>query len=113
MAIGHVVRYAALTAATITALTLAAASPAYADAPPTGPFGGGLYQVGVDIAPGTYKTTGPNEDDIVKLCIWQRKANDSGDFSAIKASGMTEGRNSVTIRNGEWVELTGCTWTHQ
>jgi hypothetical protein len=102
------------TAAVFAAAALIATSgTAWADAPPTGPFTGGLYEVGVDMAPGTYKTAGPEDSDLVKLCIWQRKSNDSGDFSAIKASGMTAGRNSVTVHAGEYVELTGCTWTRQ
>lgn len=76
-----------------------------------GEYGPGLYLVGTDIPAGTYHTDGPTSDDVVKLCIWQRKSNDSGEMSSIKASNMTTGPNTVTARAGEYLQLTGCRWS--
>lgn len=92
----------------------APAQTAQAEAPPpaqTGPatsMGNGTYQVGVDVQPGQYKTAGP-EGDIP--CYWARRKDDSGSFEAIIANGTPEGPSSLTINQGEFVELSGgCTW---
>jgi hypothetical protein len=92
--------------------TVASTSPA-TPAAGGGEYGAGLYLVGTDIPAGTYHTDGPTSDDIVKLCIWQRKSNDSGDMSSIKASNMTAGANTVTAQAGEYLQLTGCRWTRR
>lgn len=91
------------------ALTLGLVPLAHADPPPS--FGSGLYLVGTDIPAGTYHTNGPDDADIMKLCIWQRKKDDSGSFASIKSSNMVGGPNTVTAQNGEYLQLTGCTWT--
>jgi len=90
--------------------TVSSSSPTAAT---SGEYGAGLYLVGTDIPAGTYHTDGPTSDDIVKLCIWQRKSNDSGDMSSIKASNMTAGANTVTAQTGEYLQLTGCRWTRR
>jgi hypothetical protein len=103
---------------TVTAPALApaqgsTAAPA-ATPPPQQPAGpatrldSGTYQVGVDVQPGQYKTTGPASD---LPCYWARLKNDSGEFDAIIANGSPEGPSSVTINPGEFLELSGdCTW---
>lgn len=82
---------------------------------PSGPDTGmssGVYQVGVDVRPGRYKTPGPAPDAIIDLCYWARLTDDSGEFDAIIANGMLEGPGSLTINDGEFVDLSGdCTWT--
>lgn len=78
-----------------------------------GEYGTGMYLVGTDIPAGTYHTNGPTSDDVMKLCIWQRKSNASGDSSAVKASNMVAGANEVTAQNGEYLQLTGCKWTRR
>lgn len=81
---------------------------------PSGPaasFGDGTHQVGVDIAPGRYKTVGPDLDDSWPSCYWARLKNDSGQFSAIIANGNTQGPASLTVKAGEFVEVSGgCQW---
>lgn len=73
---------------------------------------GGVYEVGVDVQPGQYKTPGPPEDDLVGSCYWARLKDDSGSFDALIANGNLEGPGSVTIKAGEFFEATGeCTWT--
>lgn len=89
--------------------------PAPAAANPPGPartMDGGVYQVGVDVRAGRYKTPGPPADDSNGWCYWARHADDSGAIESIIANGNTEGPGSVTVRRGEFVEVTGgCTWT--
>ena len=71
----------------------------------------GTYQVGVDVDPGRYKTAGPPKDSILEMCTWSRNKNDSGEFNAIIANGLTQGPGSITIKDKEFVELSGdCVW---
>lgn len=100
--------------------TPAAGAPANAAEPqapakPAGPareMTGGVYQVGVDVQAGRYKTPGPPADDLVGLCYWARLKDDTGDFESIISNGNVQGPGSVTVKKGEFVELTGaCTWT--
>jgi transcriptional regulator with XRE-family HTH domain len=45
-------------------------------------------------------------------CYRARRKDDSGDLEAIISNGMVDGPSSVTINDGEFLELTGdCTWT--
>lgn len=72
----------------------------------------GTYEVGTDIAPGQYKTAGPDKSDIIPNCYYARLKNDSGEFSAIIANGNLQGPGSVTVKKGEYLQLMGgCTWT--
>jgi hypothetical protein len=101
------------TTVTVTAPAADAAAPVENPRPaPAGPattMGGGVYQVGIDVLAGQYKTTG-SENGIG--CYWARLKNDSGEFDAIIANGNVDGPGSVTINDGEFVDLTGdCTWT--
>ncbi len=80
--------------------------------PPPGPaatIGNGVYEVGVDVAPGRYKTDGPSGP--MGMCYWARNRNDSGEFEALITNGIVEGPGSLTINAGEFVEISGeCTW---
>lgn len=78
-----------------------------APAGPAATMGSGTYQVGVDIQPGQYKTDGPKD----LPCYWARRKDDSGAFESIIANGNLDGPGSVTINQGEFIELSGdCTW---
>ncbi|WP_154814591.1 hypothetical protein [Actinophytocola xinjiangensis] len=92
-----------------------ASAPANESAAPAGPattITSGMYEVGVDVQAGQYKTPGPPEDDIIGACYWARHKDDSGAMESILANGNLEGPGSVTINAGEFFEATGeCTWT--
>lgn len=97
----------------------AAVAPAPAPAPaaasgPSASFSDGTYHVGVDIAPGRYKTAGPSADAIFKDCYWERTKDDSGEFGSIISNGNAQGPGYVTVKNGEFFQTAGgCTWTKQ
>lgn len=72
----------------------------------------GTYQVGRDVLAGRYRTPGPPADSAYPSCYWARNKNDSGEGSAIIANGITAGPGSVTVKTGEFFQVTGdCTWT--
>ncbi|TDW94833.1 hypothetical protein EV137_2156 [Kribbella pratensis] len=54
--------------------------------------GDGTYEVGVDIKPGKYKTTGGEG------CYWARLKNLDGDLDAILANNLSDGPQTVTIK---------------
>ncbi|WP_460397783.1 hypothetical protein [Actinophytocola sediminis] len=94
-------------------------APAPAVAPeqtPSGPdttMSDGMYQVGVDVAPGRYKTTGPDDSSDFAHCYWARTTDDSGELRSIIANSLLQGPGSVTVNAGEFIELNGgCTWTN-
>lgn len=74
-------------------------------APPVA-FSDGMYLVGTDIKPGEYKTTGPASGDV---CYWAR-LGDSGGANII-ANNLTEGPTRVTAVRGEYLEISGCSFT--
>ena len=83
--------------------------------PPAGPktsFGDGIWEVNVDIAPGKYKTTVP-QDSI--NCYWERMKNTSGDFESIIANDNHGPGQPVTItiaKTDGAFKSNGCgTWT--
>jgi hypothetical protein len=82
---------------------------------PEGPatsFGPGVYLVGEDIKPGTYKTPGPDEDSFSGGCSWSRNKDDSGEFDAIISNDFVQGPTRVTVKKGEVFETNGCQdWT--
>lgn len=79
----------------------------------TGPateMGDGTYQVGVDVVAGRYKTDGPPPGGI-GICYWARNSDDSGNFEAILANEVLQGPGSVTVNDGEFIEMSGgCHW---
>ena len=76
-------------------------------AQPSTQIGDGEWRVGIDIAPGTYLTTGADS------CYWQRSSGFSGTFNDILANDNPRGQAVVTIlpsdvgftskRCGTWV----------
>ncbi|TQF69120.1 hypothetical protein FK531_10135 [Rhodococcus spelaei] len=54
--------------------------------------GDGIFLVGKDINPGTYRNSGTNG------CYWQRSSGTSGDFDEILANGNENGPAVVTIQ---------------
>ncbi|MEU5701959.1 hypothetical protein [Streptomyces aurantiacus] len=66
---------------------------------------GGMHRVGVDIAPGTYRSTG-NTDD---LCYWERTKDASHSLESILANNNVSGSAVVTIAAGDaYFKTSGC-----
>ncbi|MEU9468223.1 hypothetical protein AB0D78_16510 [Streptomyces avermitilis] len=66
---------------------------------------GGMYRVGVDIAPGTYRSTG-NTDD---LCYWERAKDALHSIESIRANNNVTGSAVVTISASDaYFKTTGC-----
>jgi hypothetical protein len=73
-------------------------------------FSDGMYLVGTDIKAGSYKTSGPVSP--VKMGYWARMRNDSGEFSAVIANSIINGPARVSVKAGEYLEVTGgAVWT--
>jgi hypothetical protein len=62
---------------------------------PTAPFGDGTWQVAIDIAPGTWRSTGGT------TCYWQRMRGFSGTFTDIIANDNTGPSTIVEIGAGD------------
>ncbi|MET9445558.1 hypothetical protein [Streptomyces cinerochromogenes] len=56
--------------------------------------GDGEYQVGSDVKPGTYRTTG-NTDD---MCYWERAKDASGELDSMLANDNVSGTSYVTVK---------------
>jgi hypothetical protein len=69
-------------------------------------FTDGIYEVGLEIKPGTYKTDGSTEGE----CYYARLSSD--DPSDIIANNLTKGRQTVRVRTTDkFIEFNGgCTW---
>ncbi|WP_406366285.1 hypothetical protein [Streptomyces sp. NBC_00645] len=66
---------------------------------------GGMYRVGADIAPGTYKSSG-NADD---SCYWERDKDASHSMNSIVANNNVSGTAVVTIGAGDaYFKTAGC-----
>ncbi|MGX1131187.1 hypothetical protein RKD49_003377 [Streptomyces glaucescens] len=66
---------------------------------------GGMYRVGVDIAPGTYKSTG-NTDD---MCYWERSKDSEHSLDSIIANNNVSGSAVVTISASDaYFKTSGC-----
>jgi hypothetical protein len=73
-------------------------------------FGEGKFVVGADIAPGTYRTTGPSG----RLdCYWERLKRTSGATDSIIANNLGQGPATVTIaaNDGAFQTRWCSTWT--
>jgi hypothetical protein len=67
---------------------------------------GGMYRVGVDIAPGTYKSTGNTADD---NCYWERTKDATHSSESVKANDNVTGTGIVTISAQDaYFTTTGC-----
>ncbi|GAA2454108.1 hypothetical protein [Streptomyces macrosporus] len=73
--------------------------------PATGFSGTGEYLVGEDIAPGTYKTEGPEDE---WGCYWERAKDSSGEFDSIITNNNLQGPGRVTVAKGEVFKTNGC-----
>ena len=71
----------------------------------------GMYLVGRDIAPGTYK--GKAGDDILNSCNWSRLAGASGDSQDLIAIDITTGQFYVTVEPTDYALSTACELTLQ
>jgi hypothetical protein len=81
-------------------------------AAPTGPlttFGDGVWEVGVDIAPGKYKTTGTDSYG----CYYARLQHNDGTVEDIISNGFGQGPVTVTVKPTDgYFETSGCVdWT--
>ncbi|WP_416966041.1 hypothetical protein [Streptomyces sp. Agncl-13] len=66
---------------------------------------GGMFKVGVDIAPGTYRSTG-NTDD---MCYWERAKDAEHGLDSILANDNVTGTAVVTISAKDaYFKTTGC-----
>ena len=70
-------------------------------------FGSGMYLVGSDIQPGTYRSGGGD------FCYWERLSGTGGSFSEIIANDISDGPSIVTISPTDVAfDSSGCgTWT--
>lgn len=92
--------------------TAAPAAPTATAAPvSSASFSDGMYEVGTDIAPGKYKTTGQGS---IGLCAWASYTDSSRDFEKLVDGANSTGQMYLTVRNGHFLEVAGgCTWTKQ
>ena len=68
-------------------------------ASPTSPFGRGTFQVGPEVAPGTWRSSGPAPDD---SCYWERLSGFGGGIDDIIANDNQDvGPVTVTIAPGD------------
>ncbi|WP_371330039.1 hypothetical protein [Streptomyces sp. TP-A0356] len=66
---------------------------------------GGMYRVGVDIAPGTYRSTGNSGD----LCYWERAKDALHSVESVSANDNVSGSAVVTISAGDaYFKTVGC-----
>jgi hypothetical protein len=72
---------------------------------PAPTYGDGTYEVGSEIQPGTYRTSGGE-------CYWERLKGFSGEFEDIIANGNISGPSRMTIRSSDkGVTFSGgCEW---
>lgn len=79
--------------------------------PPKPAVNDGTYEVGVDIKPGVYRTSGRSEDDLGIGCSWERESNLSGSLDAIIANDDIDGPSIIQVHRGEYLKLSGgCNW---
>lgn len=69
-------------------------------------FGEGVYLVGESMPPGVYTTTGGLDE-----CYWARLKNQDGSPGAIIDNHLAKGPSRFTAKNGEFVEISRCTFT--
>jgi hypothetical protein len=82
-------------------------SPLPASGPQSTRFGDGAYAVGVDIAPGTYTTSGGGS------CYWERESDLTGGIGSIIVNSNATGETTVSIDpSDKGFKTQGCgTWT--
>lgn len=74
--------------------------------PPPGPvseFADGLFEVGVDVLPGTYRTDGPNGSN-AGGCYWSR----TGPRGDVLDNGVLNKPGTLAVQKGERIDSAGC-----
>ena len=66
----------------------------------------GIYLVGRDISPGTYR--GEAGTDVLDSCYWARLSGVSGEFSDLIANDNAVGQYFVSIQDSDYAFATGC-----
>jgi hypothetical protein len=90
--------------------TPAVAAPAAAPTTPPGTFGPGTYQVGSDIPPGNYRSTGPDGSNAVG-CYYARLKHNDGAAGDIIANNISKGQSLLTIKASDgYVSISGCSF---
>lgn len=69
-------------------------------------IGPGMYEVGVDVKAGKYKTSGPNGSNPVG-CYYAWKSS-SGSDADIVDNNIVKGQSVVTLRDGQFFEISSC-----
>ncbi|WP_156819359.1 hypothetical protein [Pseudonocardia sp. HH130630-07] len=78
---------------------------------PEGALTDGIYEVGVDIEAGTYRTDGPDRSTLLPNCYYERARDASGTLDAVIANKNMNGPGIVTVEDGEIVRFSGaCAW---
>ncbi|WP_156934829.1 thermonuclease family protein [Pseudonocardia spinosispora] len=78
--------------------------------PPAKAISDGTYVVGTDIEAGTYRTAGPDETALIKMCSWSRRKDTSGEIGSVIATNIAQGPTTVTIKPTDRAfESRGCT----
>jgi hypothetical protein len=74
--------------------------------------GDGIFGVGTELQPGTYRTAGPSPAAFDN-CYWERSRDNSGEQRAVIAEGLVSGPVTVTIKRTDGAfKSSGCeTWT--
>ncbi len=86
-------------------ITITAPAPAPAPSGPRTAFGAGVWEVGVDVAAGKYKSTGTDDYG----CYYARLARNDGTLADIITNGFTQGPATVTILETDgYFETSGC-----
>lgn len=81
---------------------------------PADTFGDGQFVVGVDIAPGRYRSATVDQDSLMPMCSYKRLKNFDGDLKSIIAINIVQKGNAiVTIKATDaGFESQGCvSWT--
>ncbi|HEY2195778.1 MAG TPA: DUF4190 domain-containing protein [Actinomycetospora sp.] len=76
-------------------------------APDPNTFTAGTYEVGTEIQPGTYKTTGSS------YCYYERDKNLDGEIGSIIDNDIVQGQGVMQVKSSDkYIKFSGtCTWT--
>lgn len=104
-ALGLDVQWDSATSTVILSSSSAPSSPSSPSTPSSTQISEGTYIVGTDIPAGTYKLTCTNDFG----AYWERCSDASGEFDSIIANEAFYATAYVTVNNGEYLTITGCT----
>ena len=96
---------------TVTTSVTPDVSPVETQAAAAGPktsFGNGIFAVGEDVAPGTYKTSGPTGDS---GCAYTFLPSKGADLSQASGGNSLFGPGYMDLQSGQIVQTIGCEWT--